>query len=469
MRNVCKRFNFIFLALMLITSMFGGFSKVKAENTGINKIPIAMATDNNYVYPTIVAMTSMLENKKESTYLDFHIMISGQVSEENRNRMSKLQELYGNCSVTLVDMKNAFDSTYITSSYITKATYYRLLLPSILNQYDKILYLDGDIIVRKDLWEMYSIDLQDNYIGAVKDFGQIVWTLQPWATDYAQRLGVREADQFINAGILIMNLNKMREDNLEKAFDEYIPTLETRRLILNDQDVLNATCYDKIKFISPEYNAMQHFNPSFNYDTMPTLVDCYDMQEYKKACSDPTIIHYTSGDKPWKGNQGRFYNEWDKYRKIAESKIYGTQIIPNGIYTIESSLQKNKVLDIAGASTNNSANIQLWSKNNTNAQKFKFNYLGEEYYELESCCSGKVLDVDGSKREVGSNVLQYERKRYNNENQKWLIKNAGNGCYYIISKCNGLYLDVSGANTKNGTNIHVWDFNGTNAQKFKIS
>lgn len=307
MRNVRKRFSFIFLALVFIISTFGGFSKAKAENSGINKIPIAMATDDNYVYPTIIAMISMLENKKESTYLDFHIMISGQVSEENCNRINKLKDLYSNCSVELVDMKNTFDSTYIAPSHITRATYYRLLLPGILKQYDKILYLDGDIIVRKDLWEMYSIDLQDNYIGAVKDFGQMTWLLS-WGKDYAQRLGVRKGDQLINAGILIMNLNKMRENNLEKAFNEYIPTLQSRGLLLNDQDVLNATCYDKIRFISPEYNAMQHFG--FHYDVIPTLIDCYDMQEYKKSCTDPTVIHYSSADKPWKGNRGRFYNEW---------------------------------------------------------------------------------------------------------------------------------------------------------------
>lgn len=465
MRNIFKKFaGTIFLLVITLIAVGTASIKAQSENTEFNKIPIAMATDNNYVYPTIVAMTSMLENKKESTYLDFHIMISGQVSEENRSRLNKLKSLYEGCSVELVDMKDSFNSTYIISDYITRATYYRLLLPSILSGYDKILYLDGDIIVRKDLWDMYSTDLQDNYIGAVKDFGQITWKLG-YAPDYAERLGVKDMSQLINAGILVMNLQKMRQDNMEKKFIDFIPTLEPRRLYLNDQDVLNATCYDKIKFISPEYNAMQHF--WFSYDVMEILVDCYNMKEWKKACTDPTIIHYTSIDKPWKGCIGRFYNEWDKYRKIAEEKIYGGPLIANGIYTISSSLNRNKVLDIAGASNADSANLQLWTKNNTNAQKFKFTYLGEGYYEIETCCSGKALDVAGSQSKCGTNVWQYQKNKTNA--QKWLIKNAGDGYYYIISKCNGLYLDVSGAKTKDGTNIHVWDFNGTKAQKFKIS
>ena len=445
---------------MFAMFIIGGLGiKVKAED---HKIPIAMATDNNYVYPTVVAMTSMLENKKADTFLEFHIMISGQVSDENRNRMKKLQSMYNNCSVNLIDMKNSFDDTYIVSDYITKATYYRLRLPSVLKQYDKILYLDGDIIVREDLWDMFSIDLGDNYIGAVKDFGQMTW-----GSDYAQRLGVKDLSQLINAGILIMNLGKMRQDNLEKTFSEYVPTLESRRLYLNDQDVLSATCYNRIKFIHPKYNAMQHFG--FHYDVLPILIDCYDMQEYKTACINPTIIHYTSINKPWKSSNCRFYGEWDKYRKKAESLVYGYQVIPNGVYTISSAMDGSKVLDIEGASEENGANCILWENHNSDNEKFKITYVGEGCYEIESCCSGKLLDVEGSGKEIGTNVSQFQKKPYYNDNQKWIIKHASNGRYYIISKCNGLYLDVCGAETENGTNIHVWKPNGGDNQKFIIS
>ena len=447
----------IFLLVMTLLTIITTSFRAEAKDTEVNKIPIAMATDNNYVYPTIVAMVSMLENKKESTHLDFHIMISGQVSRENRNRLTKLKRIYKGCSVELIDMKNSFDSTYIVSSHITKATYYRLLLPSILSDYDKILYLDGDIIVRKDLWDMYNTDLKGKYIGAVKD----VYHQMYGGSDYAYKLGVKSTKQYINAGILVMNLKKIREDNMEKKFNDFIPKLEPRKLNYNDQDVLNATCYDKIKFISPEYNAIEFM--MFINDSR----GIYNNQEWKRARTDPAIIHYAGSSKPWNGCNCRFYDEWDKYRKITEKKIYGTPVISNGTYKISSALDENKALDIAGASCEDEANLQLWTKNNTDAQKFKINYVGEGYYELEACCSGKVLDVAGAENRCGANVWQYQK---NNTNaQKWLIKRAGNGYYYIVSKCNGLYLDVSCADTREGTNIHVWNFNGTKAQKFKIS
>ncbi len=458
MRNVFQKLmGTIFLLVMTLLTIITTSFRAEAKDTEVNKIPIAMATDNNYVYPTIVAMVSMLENKKESTHLDFHIMISGQVSRENRNRLTKLKRIYKGCSVELIDMKNSFDSTYIVSSHITKATYYRLLLPSILSDYDKILYLDGDIIVRKDLWDMYNTDLKGKYIGAVKD----VYHQMYGGSDYAYKLGVKSTKQYINAGILVMNLKKIREDNMEKKFNDFIPKLEPRKLNYNDQDVLNATCYDKIKFISPEYNAIEFM--MFINDSR----GIYNNQEWKRARTDPAIIHYAGSSKPWNGCNCRFYDEWDKYRKITEKKIYGTPVISNGTYKISSALDENKALDIAGASCEDEANLQLWTKNNTDAQKFKINYVGEGYYELEACCSGKVLDVAGAENRCGANVWQYQK---NNTNaQKWLIKRAGNGYYYIVSKCNGLYLDVSCADTREGTNIHVWNFNGTKAQKFKIS
>lgn len=458
MKNVFKKLTgTVFLLAMTLLTLVTTSIRAEAKNTEVNKIPIAMATDNNYVYPTIVAMVSMLENKKESTHLDFYIMISGQVSEENRNRLNRLKSLYKGCSVELIDMKNSFDSTYIVPSHITKATYYRLLLPSILSDYDKILYLDGDILVRKDLWDMYSIDLKDNYIAAVKDMAHQMWGGQ----DYAYKLGVKSTKQYINAGILVMNLKKIREDNMEKKFNDFIPELEPRKLSYNDQDVLNATCYDKIKFISPEYNTMQ------GLVFVDNAQGIYDSQEWERARTDPAIIHYPGGDKPWKGRKCRFYDEWDKYRKITEKKIYGTPVIEDGTYIISSSLNRNKVLDIKSASCEDEANLQLWTKNNTDAQKFKINYVGEGYYEIEACCSGRVLDVAGAENRCGANVWQYQKN--NTDAQKWMIKRAGNGYYYIVSKCNGLYLDVSGASTREGTNIHVWEFNGTKAQKFKIS
>ncbi len=461
MKNKFTAFILIILFLTFACPAFGAADKNSQNKDDAGHVmPIALATDNNYVYPTLIAMASIMEKKHSDTHVNFHVMISGSLSSENKTRMANFQNFYKNCSVELIDMKDKFSDAYLCGhDYVTTPAFYRLALPSLLPQYDKILYLDGDILVRKDLWNMFCTDISDSYIGGVRDYGWEVWTR---SENYAQKLGTTDMNQYINSGILLINSKKIREDNLEKAFSEYALTLKNRKLKLPDQDLLNAVCYNKIKLLSPEYNAMQHYG--FSYGSMDILVNCYDAFEFKKACTDPTIVHFAGSSKPWTTYRWRFYEEWNNIRKIAEEKFY--KILNEGVYILSSAINNNKVLDIPGAKKENGLNLQLWESNSTNAQKFKLNYVGEGYYEIETTCSGKVLDVEALGKKAGTRVIQYTRN--NGNNQKWMIKDAGGGYYYLVSKCNGLCLDVAASETANGTKIQVWDPNNTNAQKFKF-
>ncbi len=171
------------------------------------------------------------------------------------------------------------------------------------------------------------------------------------------------------------------------------------------------------------------------------------------------------------GNRNYSTKEYD-LAKVIMNKLfpnatkYEKPDIKNGIYTIESALNNKKVLDIEGAKATNGANLQLWEKNNTNAQKFYVEYAGKGYYTIKALCSGKYLDVEGAKKDCGANVWQYNRNK--TDAQKWYIVPLRQGYWTIISKCNGLAIDVQNAMSENGTNIPCWEPNGTHAQKFKF-
>ena len=148
--------------------------------------------------------------------------------------------------------------------------------------------------------------------------------------------------------------------------------------------------------------------------------------------------------------------------KLSEVK-YATP--EEGIYTISTALSTNKVLDIASGSTSDGANVQLYEKNGTEAQKFVVKKVSDYEYQITCQKSGKALDVAGASANAGANVWQYSK---NNSNaQKWRFIDAGNGYYYIISNL-GTALDVSGAGTANGTNVQTYTWNKTNAQKWKL-
>ena len=151
----------------------------------------------------------------------------------------------------------------------------------------------------------------------------------------------------------------------------------------------------------------------------------------------------------------------------AEQEIEGEQLIEDGVYKIKSILSNNKYIDVSAGSYDNGANVQLWTNDNVQQQKFQLTYNKKEnYYEIMSVNSGKVLDVQSNGKTDGSNVWQYEEN--NTDAQKWILQSAGNGNYYIVAYNSYLYLDVNGGNASNGANVQIYEGNETNSQKFKF-
>ena len=146
-----------------------------------------------------------------------------------------------------------------------------------------------------------------------------------------------------------------------------------------------------------------------------------------------------------------------------DKEYTGYKTISNGNYNIYSALNSNKVLDVEGSSKKNKANIQLYTKDGTGAQKFNVSYYGKGYYIIKNNNSNKVLDVYGAGTANKTNVDQYTQN--NSCAQLWVIKKSGN-YYTLMNRCSNKLLDVSGGKTINGTNIQIYSSNGSNAQKF---
>ena len=142
------------------------------------------------------------------------------------------------------------------------------------------------------------------------------------------------------------------------------------------------------------------------------------------------------------------------------------QLIEDGVYTIKSALNEKFVLDIYENLSTNGANVELWTNNQENNQKFTIKYLSDGTYSITAVNSKKSLDVEGNLKKAGTNVLQWTSN--SQDNQKWLIKSAGNGYYKIVSKSCNLCLDVPYSKAQNGSNIQVWTDNGGKNQMFKF-
>lgn len=140
--------------------------------------------------------------------------------------------------------------------------------------------------------------------------------------------------------------------------------------------------------------------------------------------------------------------------------------IEDGVYTIVSKLDDQKVLDISGGSMDSGANLQLYENNGTDAQKFIITKTGDTY-RITSLNSGMTLDIAGGSIQSGTNVRQY----FNNDTaaQRWVLRHTGDGTCYLVAGNNGAnVLDVSGGKTADGTNLWVYAANGSDAQKFYL-
>ncbi len=263
------------------------------------KIPIVLASDENYIFPAAVAIASALQNAEESTKYQFFLLVSQDTADECRNFMYQLEKQFPQLELSFIIVDdNMFENATIALDYTTIPTYYRLAIADILKEYDKCIYLDCDVLVMADLSLLYMTDICDFYLGGVRDWDQY--------SDHCRELKLPTLDYYINAGVLVMNLRKIREDQMFLTFQQHMD----KGYPFADQDVLNVCCWDKIKILPTTYNLQ-----SVDFGQGEELGEQTDYYiNGSKTGVRGKIIHYASGIvKPW--NNFRFCGcrEWWYY------------------------------------------------------------------------------------------------------------------------------------------------------------
>ncbi len=291
MRKLYKKKFWIITALCVSILFVGAAALFFDKKTKLEEsekiIPIAMAADNNYTYPTIVSFTSLMMNAKNNTHYDVHIMIPGDFSEENKQKLLSLQEKFNNrCKINLIDMQDRYKNAY-DKGHITTPTYYRLSLSSLLPDLNKLIWLDGDTLIFEDLEQMLNIDMDNFYYKGFLDNN----------VDGLEEFGIKD-DHYICAGVLLVNLEKLRQDDVEPKFEKFISE-NNDRLQQHDQTVINAVCYKNIGVLPAKYGVFNFSNEKTakDYANILKATNKYTEKEMEKAFKQPAILHYVS--KPW--------------------------------------------------------------------------------------------------------------------------------------------------------------------------
>ena len=274
----------------------------------MNEINICLLTDNDYIIQTCVAITSIVENKAKESFYNIYILCDMLLDDNIKKIMTLEKE---KIKIKIINLNsNGKYLQYAMDVPASPTAIYKFSIPKILGKLDKVLYLDGDIIVKKELCELYNYDLENNYIGAVKDTIGLSKSLY--------RLFIKQNVFYFNSGVLLMNLKKMRNDNVTEKLLEYRKK-EYNELM--DQDALNYVLRGKVKELPFLYNMQTLVTKKNNLENLKKYYEfTNEIKNFDDIINNAVVVHFAGSKKPWKYFGGDGYDLWMNYFRKSPFK-----------------------------------------------------------------------------------------------------------------------------------------------------
>jgi len=224
-----------------------------------SKVHISLASDAKNVPAMATAIVSALHNKNTDVYYVFYLLLAGEIGDDLREKLKKCTLGFEeSCQINFIDLKDKFNNINL-GNYITYAAYFRIMLPSLLPDLEKIIYIDTDTLIRQDLRELWNFDIGENYIAAVPNYyGGVAQRKKCW------RVGFLTTDFYINSGVMLMNLKEWRASGIEQKCLAKIGDRNLCKIEKGDQVILNFVCYPKIAFLPCKWNVAESKMRSYN-------------------------------------------------------------------------------------------------------------------------------------------------------------------------------------------------------------
>ncbi|EFG4416218.1 glycosyltransferase family 8 protein [Escherichia coli] len=261
-------------------------------------IQIATGVSRNFFDPLSVMLTSLLENN-QSHKINFHVLHSD-FTDDDEEKFSLLFTKYENLGLKFIKLDESKLEGLPLLQHFKISTYFRILAPAVLSEYDKLLYLDADIIVDNDILELWQTDVTNYTLAAVREESIV-------ALD--KRLRIPANYKYFNAGVVVLNSKKIREENKFGPVIDYLKE-NINEILYLDQDALNAILYDEWLEIDEKWNYHNTFILKKNNNKEHILLD------------KPVIIHYTGPVKPWDAESSHiFKSRYWHYKKILTGSV----------------------------------------------------------------------------------------------------------------------------------------------------
>lgn len=281
-------------------------------------VPVVLSANDSFAPYLDIMIRSMIANSSPNRNYDL-IVLYNDISEKNRNLITMASCGKENLSIRFIRVCEYFDASKLfVDQHLSVETYYRLIIPEIMPNYHKILYLDCDMVADHDVAELYDMDLKGAVIGAGKDIdvaGQINLNQNDWKKYATETLGLDCAFDYFQAGVLILDLDGLRKT---ATSEEMIEMALTHSFRCHDQDILNIICKNKVTYLPQQWNTLMNWQePGRSRMQILKMAPRQLFEEYSRARKCPYLIHFAGYQKPWDVVDCDFAEYFWEYAKLS--------------------------------------------------------------------------------------------------------------------------------------------------------
>lgn len=285
-------------------------------------LDIVYATDSNYLPVCSTSVVSLCSSNRDFKKINIHILTLN-LTDKEISKFKTLERKFENISIFFYKMDEIIREYEINNQGFSLGAYLRLFMGEVLStEIKKILYLDGDTLVIGNLLELWEINMEDNFCGGILD---------PVTLDAKTRVGLRENDKYFNTGVLLINLEKWRNEGVENKLIDFL-RMKKGNVFHHDQGLINAVIRDWVE-LNPKFDLMGPYL-SFNRKQLIKIFgnkEISSQEDIDEAKKSPIIIH----DKLWARfwihpykRKFRFYNNLSPFGKPID-KVKKSQKINN--------------------------------------------------------------------------------------------------------------------------------------------
>lgn len=332
-----------------------------------NRIALVFSCDTNYAPYLGVVLQSLLAHTTEKMTYDIVVLETALTDEIKRRLRDSIKR--ENISIRFFNMEALMaEKSFYVLNYFSTATYYRIFVGEIFPLYEKVIYMDCDALLLDDIASLYSVDLGNNILAAVRDTEVIkrLWSKnRRELTYFNEYLGLRNSWGYFQCGLLIFNIKEVIKNGFRDMFLTALRKITAPRFV--DQDIINVVAEGKVIMLPQRWNIENHFIV-YNADISSVLPqDAYT--EYKEGLENAAFLHYSSSKKPWRFP---YIQNADKWWTYARSSPFYEEILSKYLHEVMSSDGEKTRTDL---SLKEASAISILEKINSFDRIFKGMYL----------------------------------------------------------------------------------------------